>query len=171
MGDPIKFVWTSDGKMVPASYWWGKRANQQFKVGEAVEMERWEERSGKSHRHEFAWLRTAWDSLPDHMVDQFPSSEHLRKFALIRTGFCTMTQYPCVSAAEAERWAQNLRPVDPYTIVKSDGEIVTVYTAVSQSSRSMGKTQFQKSKQAIIDYVAGLLNVDPKTLAVQEEPA
>ena len=167
MDGPIKFIWTDDGTFVPASRWWAKRADIEFAVGEEVELQRWEDRSWKSHGHQFAWLKNAWDNLPDFMVDQFPSPEHLRKYALIKTGYCSMRQYPCGSAAEATRWAINLRPENPYCIVKAEGSIVTVYEAMSQSVKVMGAKDFQASKQAILDYVASLLRVEPGVLAAQ----
>lgn len=168
---PVQFQWDGEA-MVPASRYWARTADQQFVVGERYRLAIENERSEVSHKHEFAWLRTAWQSLPDHMLDQFPSPEHLRKFALIAKGHCTMVQHTCASVAEAERLQAVLQHhVDTYAVIKRRNAVVTVYTAVSQSKRAMGAAQFQISKQDIIDYVAGLLQVDPETLGKQVEAA
>lgn len=123
------------------------------------------ERSAASHKHEFAWLRSAYYNLPEHTAHQFKNAEHLRKFALIKTGFCTRTDHVCKSSAEAERTAAILsRYVDGYAIIVTDGSVVSVFEAMSQSVRSMGASKFQESKQAILEYIAGLLEVQPDEL-------
>ena len=167
---PLQFVWDGEA-MSPATAFWARKADEQFVVGERYRMVEENERSTNSHNHEFAWLHEAWTNLPDHMLDQFPSAEHLRKFALIAKGHCLLVQHPCATAAEAERLAAILRPYDAYALVKVRGAVVSVYTAVSQSKRSMGGPEFQRSKQDIIDYVAGLLGVDAETLEKQERAA
>ena len=131
-----------------------------------------EARSEVSHKHEFAWLREAWQSLPDALRRDFPSSEHLRKRALIETGHCTMQDYVCGTKAEAARWAANLRrELDEYTVVMVAESVVRVFRAKSQASKAMGRADFQKSKQDILDWVAGLLQVAPELLAKQTEAA
>lgn len=168
---PIQFAWDGEA-MVPASGFWTRKANECFVVGQRYRMVEENERSDVSHRHEFAWLREAWNSLPDHMLDQYPSSEHLRKHGLIAKGHCTMTQHPCVSVAEAERLEATIRQhVDTYAIVRRRGAVVTVYEAVSQSKRAMGGPQFQQSKTDLMQFVGDLLGVDPDTLATVEQAA
>jgi hypothetical protein len=168
---PLKFQWDGDA-LVPASGFWRRQANEHFVVGAVYRMVEEAERSQISHSHEFAWLKTAWDSLPDDLLAQYPSPEHLRKRALIAKGHCTMTQHACKSVAEAERLEAAIGAhVDTYAVVVRRGPVVTVYTAVSQSRRAMGAPQFQASKNDIIDYVAGLLQVDPDTLGKQQAAA
>ncbi len=168
---PIQFQWDGDA-LVPASGYWRREADKQFVVGQRYRMVEENEISSASHRHEFAWLREAWNSLPDHMLDQYPSSEHLRKYGLIAKGHCTMTQHPCVSVAEAERLEATIRRyVDKYAIVRRRGPVVTVFEAVSQSKRAMGAPQFQQSKSDLMDFVADLLGVSVDTLAKVEQAA
>lgn len=168
---PIQFQWDGEA-MVPASGFWRREADKQFVVGQRYRMVEENDRSDASHRHEFAWLREAWNSLPDALLDQYPSSEHLRKYGLIAKGHCTMTQHPCVSAAEAERTEASIRRhVDKYAIVRRRGTVVTVYEAVSQSRRAMGAPQFQQSKSDLMDFVADVLGVPVETLASVGEAA
>lgn len=163
---PIFVRWDGEA-LIPNNGHWQNVADEQFVVGEIYRVEVEEMRSWVSHQHQFAWLHEAWANLPERMYQQFPTSEHLRKYALIQGGYCTMVQHPCVTAAEALRLATILKPYDSYAVVICRGNVVSVYTAVSQSVKHMGKDQFQASKTAILEYVAGLLEVDPATLERQ----
>lgn len=134
--------------------------------GEIVTLDRQEERSEISHRHEFAWLKEAWNSLPDALAADYPSAEHLRKRALINTGWCDVRDYPCASRAEAVRLAATLRAeLDDYTVVIVRDAVVRVLRAKSQSRGKMKPADFQASKQAILDWVAELIGVSPDQLA------
>lgn len=148
------------------------RFEDAYQDGKTYRLVLHEDRSEVSHRHEFAWLREAWQSLPDAMRRDFPSSEHLRKRALIETGHCDMQDYVCGSRAEAARWAVNLRrELDEYALVIVSEAVVRVFRAKSQAERAMGRAEFQKSKRDILNWVAGLLQVAPETLAKQTEAA
>lgn len=171
MSAPMMFRWSGEA-MEPATAYWSRRANEQYVVGQTYRMAEENERSDASHRHEFAWLREAWNSLPDHLLDQYPSSEHLRKYGLIAKGHCTMTQHACATVAEAERLeAAITKHVDTYAVVRRRGNVVTVYEAVSQSRRAMGGPAFQQSKSDLMEFVGDLLGVDPETLGRQTEAA
>lgn len=160
---PIKFRWDGEA-MIPDGKYWGRQADEQFVVGERYRMVEENERSSASHAHEFAFLTEAWNSLPDELLAQYPNSEVLRKHGLISKGFCTMVQHVCATKAEAERLAVILKPYDQYAIVVARGNVVTVYTAVSQSRKAMGAAQFQQSKSALMEFVGDLLGVDPSTI-------
>jgi len=167
---PILMQWNGEA-MVPATSRWAKEADRHYVVGQRYRMVEEQERSEVSHRHEFAWLRTAWESLPDNLLDQYPNPEILRKHGLIAKGHCTMTQHVCASVAEAERLAAILRPYDAYAIVRQRGPVVTVYKAVSQSYRAMGAKMFQRSKSDLMEFVGDLLGIDPATLGKVQEAA
>lgn len=139
-------------------------ANAALVVGEVYPLVVHEERSQASHNHEFAWLKEAWLNLPEHLAGQFPSPESLRKYALIKAGYCDLQTFVCGSRAEAMRWAANIRPMDEYSIVETQGSTVRRYTAQSQSKRAMGAEAFRDSKNKILDIIAGLLEVEPATL-------
>lgn len=170
---PIKFHW--DGEvMIPASRYWASQCDQHFVVGQTYRMVEEQERSSQSHRHEFAFIKEAWNSFPDHLLRDYPSPEHLRKHGLIRKGFCTMKQYACPTRAEAERLMATLKDnVDTYALVVLDEDrpVVSVLTAESQSYRAMKKMRFQESKQALMEFIGDLIGVDPATLANVQEAA
>ncbi len=158
---PLPFQWDGD-TMVPR---WPRKADEHYVIGQDYMLAPLEERSEASHRHEFAFVRDAWSTLPESLADEYPSAEFLRKRALIATGYCTVTDYVCGSNAEALRWATNLRrEVDEYAVVIVQKTVVRVLRAKSQSRRAMQPDEFQASKTAILDHIAGLLDVPPDQL-------
>lgn len=167
---PTAFTWDAEARVMWPK--WPRLAASRFEGGRDYLLGDMEHRSDVSHRHEFAWLREAWNSLPEHLAAAFPSVEHLRKHALIASGFCNTTDYVCSSRAEAVRWAENLRrETDEYTLVEVRESIVRVHKARSQSHRAMGKVEFQASKTAILEVVSAMLGVEPATLQRQQEAA
>lgn len=146
---------------------------EHFGEGEVVLMAQVEERTEVSHRHEFAWLRDAWATLPESIADDYPSPEHLRKRALIATGWADVKDYVCASRAEATRLASALRgETDDYTVVIVRDAVVRVCRAKSQSRRAMNKADFQASKDAVLRWVADLLGSTPDDLSpAAQEPA
>jgi len=143
-----------------------RQADQQFCVGESYRLAPIEDRSDISHNHEFAWLREAWASLPEALSDQFPSPAVLRKWALIRAGYCDVTDHVCQFKTEAARTAVLLSAqTDDYAIIAVEDKTVRVFKARSQSRKAMDKAEFQASKTAIMDVIAGLLDVEPEALA------
>jgi hypothetical protein len=146
-----------------------KLADQHFVIGEDYPLVVEEERSEVTHRHEFAWLREAWRNLPEHLADEYPTAEHLRKRALIATGYCTVTDHVCASRAEAQRTAAFARAeLDDYAVVIIRDNVVRVARAKSQSRRAMKAPEFQASKTAILEWVAGLLQVSSEQLQKAE---
>jgi hypothetical protein len=141
-----------------------KEADAEYVIGEGYRFTRYEERSEASHRHFFAALHEAWANLPADLSERFPTSERLRKFALIKSGFATQRQLIASSRAEALRLAAFIAPMDEYALVETRGAVVTVWEAESQSMRAMGKDRFKASKDAVLAYCASLIGVEPETL-------
>lgn len=167
---PLMFQWDGEAMVSPDGYW-RRQADRYFVVGQRYRLVEEQERSTVSHNHEFAWLKEAWNSLPDNLLDQYPNPEVLRKHGLIAKGHCTMVQHVCPTQAEAQRLAAILKPRDIYAVVVQRGNVVTEYTAVSQSRRAMGAKMFQQTKSDLMDFVGDLLGVDPETLGKQSEAA
>lgn len=157
MNAALPFRWDGEG-MVPMPGF-ARRCDAAFTVGEVYRLDVVEERSAASHRQYFAAINDMWSTLPDHLAERFPSSEHLRKYALIRAGFADHRQFVAASKAEALRLAAFLRPVDEYAIVEVRDACVTVWTAQSQSMRAMGKERFQASKEQVLDIIAAMLGI------------
>lgn len=132
-------------------------AERHYTVGEAYPMVVHEQRSQATHNHYFASIADAWGNLNEDAAERLPTPEHLRKFALIKTGYRDERSITCASRAEALRIAAFVKPMDEFAIVTVTEATVTIYTAKSQSSRAMGKKVFQESKQAVLDLLANML--------------
>lgn len=119
-----------------------------------------EHRSKASHDHFFAIINEAWKNLPEDMGDDFPSPEHLRKWALIKAGFCSETRIACANNNEAMTLATKAKAMDKYSIVAIDGKAVTIWTADSQRRDAMGRQAFQEAKERALHIISNLLGTD-----------
>ena len=140
-------------------------ADRMYVVGEQYRLAPLEERSRASHNGFFAAITEAWSNLPEDLAERFPSPDHLRRWALIKSGFRDERSFVCASKAEALRLSVFVKPIDDFAVVLVHESTVTVYTAQSQSMRAMGKERFQASKDAVLDVVAGMIGHDAKTLS------
>lgn len=141
-----------------------RRCDAEFVCGEVYNLEAIEQRSAKSHAHFFASVNEAWQNLPENLVEQFPTSEHLRKWCLIRAGYAEHRNIVAASKAEAQRIAAFVKPMDSFAVVTVRDSVVTVYTAESQSMKAMGKQRFQESKDAVLSLLAAMIGTDPVEL-------
>jgi hypothetical protein len=158
---PVRFIWR-DGVLVPD----GPRAvnycDQNFGEGEVVMMERHEERSLASHSHYFACIQEGWENLPEK-DERFPTPEALRKWALIKSGYCIENSFACDTPEQAALLAAFMGNSEGTLIVVREN-VVKRYTAKSQSLKAMNKKEFQESKDAVLDTIATLIDVKRKRL-------
>lgn len=157
---PTPFRWDGTA-MVPIR---PRAADQVFVVGQAYTLVEHQQRSVVSHNHEFAWLAEAWAQLPEAVALVTPSPEHLRKRALIETGWYDETTVDAGSQAAALRVASFMRGADDLCLVVTRGPLVCRRVAKSQSLRAMGKVDWQRSKEDILGWVSTLIGVAPATL-------
>ena len=162
MNAPISFHWDGES-MVPLKRF-QRLCDKQFVVGEVYPLAVNEERSRATHNHYFASLHDAWLNLPEAVASDFPTEDHLRKYALIKAGFCDKREAVFSSVDDALHAAAIVKPADEYAIVEVSGQILRVYTAKSQSMRAMGKADFQASKEAVLEVVSGMVGVSPEEL-------
>jgi hypothetical protein len=134
-----------------------RAAEKAFEIGRVYRLEPWMDRSPASAAHYFAAINDAFDKLPPHVAERFRSPDHLRKYALCKTGHCDQRSMECRSHAEALRVAAFLRPIDEYAVVNVSASTVVMLTARSQSSRAMDRKTFEASKTAVLDYIASLV--------------
>lgn len=152
---PLHFQWSGDA-MVPLN---PRAADRQYVIGETYYLDHREDRSAASHAHYFAALNEAFQNLPDDVAERLPTVEHMRKYALVMTGFRDERSLIASSAAEARRLAAFIKPMDDFAVVSVSGAAVVVLTAKSQSMRAMGKAEFQRSKDLVLEFVASLIGV------------
>lgn len=166
---PQYFVWDAERSvMVPRNR---KFADRAYTDTEEYRLEVSEERSTNTHNHEFAWLHDAWQSLPEALSDSYPTPDHLRKRALIDCGYFHETAIDCGTNAAALRVASHLRAKDDFALVIIRGAFVIERIAKSQSRRAMKKKEFQESKTAIMDLIAGMIGVTAQELEKQPTDA
>jgi hypothetical protein len=166
---PLPCQW--DGEAFRPLPRFARIADKHYVVGETYSLVTHEERSEASHRHYYAALHEVWQNLPDPWATMFPTSEHMRKHALIKAGYCDQRSIACASKAEAQRVAGFIRPMDEYAVVIASEAVVTVYTAKSQSYRAMGRKDFYASKEAVLGWCASLIGTTADELQRAGEAA
>lgn len=162
MSTPIVYRWNGEAMEPLARF--HNVANAEFVIGETYPLVEQHERSSASHNHFFASLGDAWANLGEDAAERFPTSEHLRKWALIRAGYRDERTFVAASKAEALRLAAFVKPMDDYAVVVVRDAVVTVWTAKSQSMKAMGRKAFQESKDAVLQIVAGMIGATPEQL-------
>lgn len=160
---PRVFKWSAERSvMVPLR---PMQADRQYVDGEEYRLGVIEERSGSSHRHYFAAINDAWHNLSEEQSQRFPTSEHLRRYALIKAGYADVQEFAASSHAEALRIATYIGGIDSYAVVAVKGNTVQRFTAKSQSYRSMGKPEFNASKDKVLEIISAMIGVTPAELA------
>lgn len=161
---PISFMWSeAEQAMKPFGLNMGARAKERYGDGEIVRLVEVEERSRASHAHYFATLNDLFDSLPEKIRGEerwAESVEHLRSYALIKTGHHHLAEFPCGTKVAAERLAASLTVMNEYAIIIIDGSVVKMFTAKSQSYKAMpGKGEFRRSKTDVLGFAADLVGL------------
>jgi hypothetical protein len=160
---PILVDW-QDGVFVPALHSHAQRCNEQFEEGKRYSLIEYKDRSQASHGHYFAALTEAWANLPEEFAVEFPTVEHLRKYALIKAGYFIKEEVVLSTAEDARRVAAFCDNRDDYRICIVNGNVLSRYTAKSQSMKEMGRKPFEASKQAVLVIVADMCGIDLVTL-------
>jgi len=133
-----------------------RAAEQVFQIGHVYRLEPWMDRSPASVAHYFASINDAFNNLPAPHAPRFGSPEALRKYALIQCGYRDERSIVCRSKAEARRVAAFVQPFDDYAIVSVQEAMVVVWTARSQSRRTMDRATFQRSKDDVLAFIGNL---------------
>lgn len=165
---PIPLRYEGDGDFRVMSNYWTARADKDFVVGDTYKMIEHHERSINSHNHYFASIKNGFDSLPERLIETYPTPEHLRKKALIWKGYRDERTIVAASGAEAQRIAAFVRPMDDFAVVTVKDAVVRVWTAKSQKMKAMGNAEFQASKSDVLDFIDDLLGVDRGATARSE---
>jgi hypothetical protein len=135
------------------------QCNDQFTVGQNYRLIEQEERSRISHDHYFANIHDMWQTMPEGIAKHFQSDEHLRKWSLIRTGYCISNDFVFETPNDAKIAATLLAKRYQYAVIRVSGSTITITEAESQSRRNMDAKRFQESKNAVLNYIASLIPV------------
>jgi len=163
MSDPLWYRWNGIA-MMPIQ---PELAEAQFIPDGRYLLEPHHERSYARHRAYFAALKEAWRQLSPS--EDYPTEEHLRKRALIATGWRDERTFVAKSHDEALRLAAFVAPFDEHAVIDTRFNVVRVWTAQSQSYKAMGRDKFNRSMDAVLDYVAGLIEVSKEQLLAAGE--
>lgn len=170
----MPFIWT--GTVMTPHPRFKTICDRQFAIDETYTLVPNEEASTASRRHYFASLRDAWMNLPEDLSKHFPTQDHLRRWCLIKAGFCDERSIVCDTPSDARRLAIMARSLDGYAVITHHDEtisggadseparVVVIYTAKSQSASAMSKEEFQTSKTAVLDIVSEMIGVNRGTL-------
>lgn len=138
-------------------------AARQFALDSEYPIAPIEPRSRASHDHYFAALHEGFVNLPEKFAARFPNEEHLRHWLLIETNWCREVEVDAASEKEARKLRKEWWEQDPYARIKVIGSKVIIRRAVSQN-RSMGKKEFQASKQDVLELLSEIIGVSLSTL-------
>ena len=116
-----------------------------------------EDASTQSRRHYHARLAELWENFPH---DSFPSPEHLRKFALIRTGQYHEVLIPASNEMLQGAFVAVAKSFDKFAICVCEDGFVKAYRAISQAKGAMSEDEFNKSKDKVLAYIEDLLARD-----------
>lgn len=166
---PCYYAW--DGDVLRPLPRYRHRIEDEFVIGQTYRMIVEEERSANTHRHYFAAIAEAWKNLPEDLAPRFATAEHLRKWALIKCGYCDEQSVVVETGTDARRVmafaAKMMAKTGEYGVVASKGNVVSMFTAQSQAIRAMDKKTFQESKQAVLELVAEMIGVTAAALAAE----
>lgn len=165
---PIILRYEGDGAFLAPALPIQRLCDKLLVVGELYRFERSEERSSETHRHYFAVINEAFANLPDNLVREFPHPDALRKWALIKSGWCDEDKIVLDTETDALAVAAYARRRDGYAVVRVSGNVVTTYTARSQNGKSQNRKQFGETKERVFAILAELIGTDPVTLAKAE---
>lgn len=165
----IRCRWDGEA-LVPVGAYGLAAARQQMQPGDVVVVEIDHPRSPNTHNHQFAEIADAWRHLPE-AVQHLPwaaNPDTLRKHALIVTGFRNVETVDAGNRAAAERVAailsRHANAAHGYAITQTRGPVVTCWTPQSQSMRAMPGGEFQRSKSAVLNWIAAQIEVTPEQL-------
>lgn len=136
------------------------RSDKELVIGETLTWEIVHQRSSATHRHLFACIKNAWDSLPEALAAEFPSPEHLRKWALIQIGHCTMTRLAFANNGEAMKAATLMRDIDGYAEIGVAGTAVVMRRAKSIAVRAVSRNEFGEIKDKLLTTLSQLIGAD-----------
>jgi hypothetical protein len=124
-----------------------------------------EQRSDETHNHYFACIKTAWENLPTKYRWDYPTPEHLRKRALIESGYCSCTEICFTWIGDIPLLQGVAEILDEFAALIVKDSVVYIYRAKSQSYKAMKRDEFQKSKEDVLSFCAGLIGVTPEELS------
>ncbi len=155
-------IWDGEAFRPEDRFQW--QCQQDYVVGEKYQFEALPMRSIASHNHFMAAVDDVWKNLREDESKRFPSPTHLRRWALVETGYCTEKITVYDTAKDARQAAAGIRARDPYVVMQVKGNILYEWEPLSQKILQMDPVTFQKSKTDVLDLLASMIGVRQKQL-------
>jgi hypothetical protein len=165
MADSILCEW--DGEAFRPLPRHAKSCNARFVVGERYMVEPEAPHNMLERRAYFAQIREGWLNLPESIAAEFPTPDHLRKHALVKTGYADEKTIVCRTNRDAVMAAAFIEALDGFAIIEVRGNVLKAWKPQSQSVKAMGSDAFRASKNAVLDWIAKAIAVAPETLALE----
>jgi len=118
-----------------------------------------------ARRRYFAIIRESWQNLRPPWSDMFSSSEALRKYCLIKAGWCDTTTVVAGSRKAAQDVAEAMRRLDRYALVEIRGDVLTIHVAKSQTRRHQPKALFVPCAEQVYRILSEMLGTDVEQAA------
>ena len=111
-------------------------------------------------RRFFAQLRDIHGSLPDHLRQRWPSSETLRKHALIAAGHCDVMTVVAGSKAAVPGLVAAFMAIDRFCIVVPSGTVLMVSRARSMNRTNLLRPQFHEVAEKCFAWIEAQTGID-----------
>lgn len=154
---PVQFEWTDDEVMKPLPRFQSLCARQ-FVIGEVYSLDPTEEVSQHDRGGLFAAVKSGWKTLAEEWDGKFPTTEHLRKWALIEVGYCTQDEYTLKNEEDAKVMTKALRRQDEFCRIAIHGDTVIVRNAKSIANNAIKSKEFKALKKQVLDLVGSMCN-------------
>lgn len=166
MSAPFNCRWHAHDRVLLPLGRYADECARNFADGAVVRLESVEDRSWKSHDHQFAWVAEAWRQLPEEIAADYPNPKALRRRALIACGYYTQETFAFADERSARAFMAYAgeREKDEYPLILCSESVVIIRRAESQQRAKMGAKRFQESKTAILGMISELIGVAPETL-------
>lgn len=164
----VVFVWTEQGTMVPLPRF-RRLCDELYAVHQEYPLQVLENRNMSSHNHYFAALAEGHANLAEEFDNKYPTSEHLRAWALVEAGFYDERTYELDTPADARKLAILLRTKEPFSRITVTGSKVIEKAPKSQATNAMKKQEFEDSKAAVLAIVAAMARTTPAQLHKEAE--
>jgi hypothetical protein len=154
-------------------------ASQFYDEGQQYFVKVEKERYWPGHQAFMAFIREAWQSLPESRRKEFPNEDFLRYRLLIAAGYSERRMFICRDKPEAIRMADMVDQLFPPTeedryrlvsIVGSDNApeefaVLMVERPLSQAMDAMDSDTFWQSVEAVENHLATMFGITRETIA------
>ena len=160
----IRLRYDGAGTFIPPGVAVRELLDRKLVIGECYRVSIYHERSETYHAKYFATIAEAWQHLPNPWDQMLPSPEHLRKYALIKAGWCDSVTLPLKSKSDAIAGVNAARFIDAYCVATATANVLTIFKARSQRKAFQDAHSFYETAVRVFDVIGGIIGVDPLSL-------